>query len=225
MGYRHTKSNPPPTTGSVPLDASNAAITSALRKRSSEEIVESEKKIADKKARLEKYGVKFQSAGHLATINENSQDSSLSSYQSILFSSEESSNDPHSTDNSSRTLNNSSNSIELTSSNQLYGGRFVSSSSSVNCSTSKEEETERDKRLSSLPQAKGRKSEHLAAVEAAGGRGGGGEREGGGEEDGSDEEDFVFGRKKFLQIGKPKVKLPVKQMSLKLSDKYESYYH
>ena len=76
--------------------------------------------------------------------------------------------------------------------------------------------------MSSLPQAKGRKSEQLAAIKAATTN----KDEGDGGEEGSDEEGFVFGRGKIpASFGKPKIKLPVKQMSLKLSNKYESYYH
>ena len=50
---------------------------------------ESEVKIAEKKARLAKYGVKFQSAGHLATIKDGSeaQDSALTSYQALVLNS------------------------------------------------------------------------------------------------------------------------------------------
>ena len=213
MGYRHSKYDASLTV-ITPIEASNAAITSALRKRSSEEIMESEKKIAEKKARLEKYGVKFQSAGHLATINEK-ESSPLSSYQASLFDVKDNLKDiKDGTDTHHRDSSNSNNT------NSLYGGRFVSSLNDKERLTDKEKDKERDKRLSSLPQAKGRKSEQLAAVKAATTK----KEE---EEDGSDnDEGFVFGKRKIeSSFGKPKVKLPVKQMSLKLSNKYESYYH
>ena len=203
MGYRHSKSNPSPVSpSSSAADISTAAINSALRKRSGEEIVESEKKIAEKKARLEKYGVKFQSAGHLATINE-SEDSKLSSYQTIIFNA--SNSEKEECDNGSMVFKDSK-------SQGLYGGRFVSSSNKEAnkvAENEKEKEEERDKRLSLLPLAKGRKAEQSASIEA---------------ED-SDDEDFVFGHRKVIQSEKPKVKMPVKQMALKLTAKYESYYH
>lgn len=219
MGYKHSKNinkeTPSVDTMSPSDSTSNAAILAALRKRSNEEIVESERKIAEKKARLDKYGVKFQSAGHLATINDE-----LSSYQMmVLTGSGQDTVKKQETKNDSR-----SNSTAA----MLYQGRFVSSSEgqSSNKQSNDEHEIERNKRLSTLPLAKGRKAEKLTAIEQATASD---SKEGvlNRDEDDNDEGDddgFTFGRHKLLPVGKPK-KLPVKQMSLKLSDKYESYYH
>ena len=212
MGYRHSKSNP--TTSTSPCftsdQVSNAAITSALRKRSGVEIMESEKKIADKKARLEKFGVKFQAAGHLATIDNNE----LSSYQTKLLDSSKMIEQTTERDVTGTT----------TREHSLYAGRFVLAGEDNNTEQSTDDtgKEERDKRLSSLPQAKGRHSEKLAAVEAT--------TRPHFDDDSSedDESGFGFGGKRRLgqQLGgRQKVKLPVKQMSLKLSNKFESYYH
>lgn len=195
---------------------SNAAILAALRKRSNEEIVESEKKIAEKKARLEKYGVKFQSAGHLATINDNESD--LSSYQTMILSGSE----------RELTVEQQETKKDRTSNiaGAMYAGRFVSSGQSSGNEHSTNEQA-RNKRLLALPHAKGRKTEQLTAIEQTTCTPSN-SKEGVVNEDkdhGDTEDDgFVFGRQKVLPFSKPK-KLPVKQMSLKLSNKYESYYH
>ena len=211
MGYRHSKSNPTTATPSLVSDVSNAAITSALRKRSGVEIMESERKIADKKARLEKFGVKFQAAGHLATIDNND----LSSYQTKLLDSSEMVGQTTGRDVT----------CTVTREHSLYAGRFVLAGEDSNTEQSTDDtgKEERDKRLSSLPQAKGRHSEKLAAVAAT--------TRPHSDDDSSDDEGgggFGFGGKRRLgqQLeGRQKVKLPVKQMSLKLSNKFESYYH
>ncbi|XP_019851233.1 PREDICTED: DNA ligase 1-like isoform X2 [Amphimedon queenslandica] len=186
---------------------SREAIVSALRKRKSEEIAESERKIAEKKGRLAKYGVKFQSAGHLATIGSEE----MSSYQSNILST---------------SLQPSTTSLEstATSSSGLYAGRFVSAGEMKEI---KEGEEEREKRLSELPQASGRKAElHMAAAKKE-------EKEEREEEsdDDDEEEDFTLcARKRILRDKEEKEKKnnqkkQSKQMTLKLTDKYESYYY
>jgi hypothetical protein len=173
---------------------SHVAIASALRKRAAEEIVESEKKIADKKARLAKYGVKFQSAGVLATISDKDRPS-MSSYQSTILNATP---------------------VDKTDSNEsskaIYEGRFVMASSDKKIQEDEENEELRQKRLSDLPQASGRKAEHLAAVKAAF------------EDSGDEDEDFTT--KKTLSHLNVKKPTTTKQMSLKLTgNKYESYYY
>ena len=185
---------------------SREAIVSALRKRKSEEIAESERKIAEKKGRLAKYGVKFQSAGHLATIG----DEEMSSYQSNIL-------------NTSLHPSTTSSGSTVTSSSGLYAGRFVSAGEMKEI---REGEEEREKRLSELPQASGRKAElHMAAAKKEEK----GEREG--ESDDDDDEDFTLcARKRILRDKEEKEKKnsqkkQSKQMTLKLTDKYESYYY
>ena len=189
-------------------DSSTAAIATALRKRSSEEIAKSEKKIAEKKARLAKYGVKFQSAGHLATIS-SSEPSSLSSYQSSILNSVSDQGPVSMTTSSSTTTNN------------LYSGKFVSAGSGENMK--EENDKERDERLSKLPQASGRKADHLAAVEAATQQ-----------DDEDSDEDFTLKKRTSLSGSSTGRQVsrggssgagPVKQMTLKLTDRYESYYY
>lgn len=188
-------------------DSSTVAIATALRKRSSQEIAESEKKIAEKKARLAKYGVKFQSAGHLATIGSN-KPSSLSSYQSSLLNSVSDQGPVSMTTSSTITTN------------DLYSGKFVSSGSRENAM--EENDKERDERLSKLPQASGRKADQLAAVEAAT------------QEDEDSDEDFTLKKRTSLSGSSTGRQVsrggssgagPAKQMTLKLTDRYESYYY
>ena len=173
---------------------SKVAINSALRKKNEEEIAQSELKIANKKARLAKYGVKFESAGHLETIN------SKSSYQEMILSTPIP--DVPVTTSSSSSSN----------SNLLYGGQFVPANSSNVVEDLTDDSAEREKRLSELPTASGRKAEHLAAVEAAVDS-----------SEGSDDEDFTVKKRKMTISKRTNT---TKQMSLKLTgDKYESYYY
>lgn len=164
---------------------SRKAIASALRKRSGEEIAESAKKIAEKKVRLAKYGVKFQSAGHLATIED------ISSYQSSILN--------------AKCHSNPTSSSSTATSTGLYG-RFVSAGKIM------EEEIDvekREQRLSELPQASGRIAEQMEAAE---------------KEDGSDDEDFTA-QSRIIQRNETKKTVTTKKMTLKLTDKYESYYY
>ena len=169
---------------------------SSLGKRHYNAITESEKKIAEKKAKLEKK-VKFESAGHLKTI---SSEMSLSSYQSTLFASMPEA----SADNKAPPTKDTH-----------YGGRFVAASTKPSEEEMKEER-EREQRLATLPQATGRMAEKLAAFEDS--------------DDDDDDEDFAtrcnkkarsYTSKTNTKASKP----PVKQMTLKLTDRYESYYH
>lgn len=172
------------------IASSKEAIASALRKRSEEEIAESEKKIAEKKVRLAKYGVKFESAGHLATI----QHKEMSSYQSSILNA---------------TPSNSDSVTSSISSNSLYG-RFVSASKSQKEEPTVEDTEKREKRLSELPQASGRMAEQLAAAE---------------KNASSDEEEDFTKRSKIIKKKETKKGITTKQMTLKLTDKYESYYY
>lgn len=187
---------------------SREAIVSALRKRKSEEIAESERKIAEKKGRLAKYGVKFQSAGHLATIGSEE----MSSYQSNILST------------SLQPFTTSSESTATSSSSGLYAGRFVSAGEMKEI---KEGEDEREKRLSELPQASGRKAElHMAAAKKEEKE----EKEGESDDDDDDEDFTLCARKRILRDKEEKEKKnnqkkQSKQMTLKLTDKYESYYY
>ena len=207
FGYRPSKSSSSSLSSSVPSsETSSAAITSALRKRSGEEIQLSEKKIAEKKARLAKYGVKFQSAGHLATINDQSDDS-LSSYQSNIFST-----------NLKNDTGPSGDKITKGPSNKIYLGHFVSASVVSKETEVKKDNEEREKRLQELPHATGRKAEQLTALEATKN-----------DSNSDDDEDFTMGYKRTIPSQSLQkvvtAKLPVKQLTLKLTDKYESYYH
>ena len=63
-------------------------ISAPQQQKRTAEPSESEVKIAEKKARLAKYGVKFQSAGHLATIkDEGETPGGLTSYQALVLNS------------------------------------------------------------------------------------------------------------------------------------------
>lgn len=210
MGFRRKRpsssssSSIKPVVDVAAMMESREAITAALRKRSSEDIAESERKIAEKKGRLAKYGVKFQSAGHLATIGSEE----MSSYQSGILGK---------TLTPSTTLSVTT----ATSSSGLYAGRFVSAGEMKEVKEAKEEEEEREKRLSELPQASGRKAElHMVAAEKE-------EEE---EKEESDDEDFTSHARKRILKGreeqeKKKKTTQSKQMTLKLTDKYESYYY
>ena len=211
MGFRRKRpsssssSSFKPVVDVAAMIESREAITAALRKRSSEDIAESERKIAAKKGRLAKYGVKFQSAGHLATIGSEE----MSSYQSGILG-------------KTLTPSTMSSVTTATSSSGLYAGRFVSAGEMKEVKEEeKEEEKEREKRLSELPQASGRKAElHMAAAEKE-------EEE---EKEESDDEDFTSHARKRILKGreeqeKKKKTTQSKQMTLKLTDKYESYYY
>ena len=209
MGFRRKRpssssSSIKPVVDVAAMVESREAITAALRKRSSEDIAESERKIAEKKGRLAKYGVKFQSAGHLATIGSEE----MSSYQSGILG-------------KTLTPSTTSSVTTATSSSGLYAGRFVSAGEMKEVKEAKEEEEEREKRLSELPQASGRKAElHMVAAEKE-------EEE---EKEESDDEDFTSHARKRILKGreeqeKKKKTTQSKQMTLKLTDKYESYYY
>lgn len=210
MGFRRKRpsssssSSIKPVVDVAAMVESREAITAALRKRSSEDIAESERKIAEKKGRLAKYGVKFQSAGHLATIGSEE----MSSYQSGILG-------------KTLTPSTTSSVTTATSSGGLYAGRFVSAGEMKEVKEAKEEEEEREKRLSELPQASGRKAElHMVAAEKE-------EEE---EKEESDDEDFTSHARKRILKGreeqeKKKKTTQSKQMTLKLTDKYESYYY
>ena len=102
---------------------------------------ESEVKIAEKKARLAKYGVKFESAGHLASITD--EPVGLTSYQALLLNADV----PESTK------------PQPSSSSSLYSGRFVSATMPDNDYSKEDDDedfTEKRKEL----------SEHLKVVGA-----------------------------------------------------------
>lgn len=173
----------------VPLN--KVALSNSQRKR--HVMNESEKKIAEKRAKLEKK-VKFKSAGHLKTITSGSL---LSSYQSTLFAS---------------TPEVSIEEKATPTRDSAHYGRFVAASSKPSEEEVKEEK-EREERLATLPQATGRMAEKLAAFE-----------------DSDDDEDFAAKCSKKARSYAPKTdakatKPPAKQMTLKLTDRYESYYH
>lgn len=151
--------------------------------------------------------MKFQSAGHLATIS-SSKPSSLSSYQSSILNSVSDQGPVSMTTGGTTTTN------------DLYSGKFVSSGSGE--ITKEENNKERDERLSKLPQASGRKADQLAAVEAAT------------QQDEDSDEDFTLKKRTSLSgssTGRQVSRAgssgagPAKQMTLKLTDRYESYYY
>lgn len=107
-----------------------------------------------------------------------------------------------------------------TTTNDLYSSKFVSSGSGE--ITKEENNKERDERLSKLPQASGRKADQLAAVEAAT------------QQDEDSDEDFTLKKRTSLSgssTGRQVSRAgssgagPAKQMTLKLTDRYESYYY
>ena len=122
---------------------SESDVQSRIRKRHKQP-TESEVKIAEKKARLAKYGVKFESAGHLASIRDEPEHGGLTSYQALLLNS--------SALESSKTQSNT------TSSSNIYSGRFVSATMPDNDYSKEEDKDLTDKRKEL--------SEHLKVVGA-----------------------------------------------------------
>ena len=188
---------------------SSSDIGPARKKRTdTTKLSDSEKKIADKKARLAKYGVQFQSAGHLATI-QTSSTPSLSSYQAVLLASA-----PCSKDNPVPATMES-----LNDSAGHYRNHFVLAGSMANDKLPVDSKELESKVKEQLPNAAGRlkRCSEAAAAAAA-------------EHDSDDEEDFTT--RSHLPLtpsargrGRGSVGSKIPKFSLKLTKHYDSYYY
>lgn len=193
------------------MKESEAEVQSRISKKHKQPS-ESEVKIAEKKARLAKYGVKFESAGHLASIKD--EPVGLTSYQALLLNS--------SVPESSKAQPSASTSSSLS----LYSGRFVSATIPDNDYSKEDDDkdfTEKRKELSEHLKVVGATKRKLEKLEK--------DTEEAEEEDSSSKDKEVTEEKRTLPSSstagkKPAMSLGGGKFKIKLAGKrYESFYY